>query len=458
MFVSINANAQQARFVYSNTTTGISTGLLETGSGIQYHQLTWTGTGTVTTCAVKLQTSPDNITYSDLITVADCSSPGASAVSALTLANYVRINVGTKTGAGAINVTYLGFTSSNGGSGVITACITAGGVAYENGTDNTLTCSPLNKWADGTESTGSFTGPATSTLNANLQQYFFGTPPANTENAHLLVGSPAANFIGHGERYQVDSAASAPFGAWGNYVVLDATAANNVVVGTQSDVYYAVPMGVNNGNIQTSYETNMIAYGPGTSLGAAAYFGSVTNTGTGEVTTAAGFNAVNNLNTGGGVLHNSYGYWALDMGGVGSTLNAAYKADAQTAGANNYGYYSDVANKDHFGLLSAKTFSTDTNCTSAASPAVCSSAASGMVNVAAAASTVVVNTSAVHTNSNIMLSQDISANGGTRLGVTCNVTPVLMAVSAIVNGVSFTITTASVAAVNPDCIHYLIVN
>jgi hypothetical protein len=101
---------------------------------------------------------------------------------------------------------------------------------------------------------------------------------------------------------------------------------------------------------------------------------------------------------------------------------------------------------------------TASNCSSAASPAVCGSASSGMVNVVAAASTIQVNTTAVTSNSNIMLSQDISANGGTRLTVTCNSTPVLMAISAVNPGVSFTITTASAALTNPDCIHYIIID
>jgi hypothetical protein len=110
------------------------------------------------------------------------------------------------------------------------------------------------------------------------------------------------------------------------------------------------------------------------------------------------------------------------------------------------------------GNASAKLFLTATNCTSAASPAVCGSAASGMVTIAAAASTVTVNESGVTANSDISVTQQISAGAGTRLGVTCNATPVILSISNIVAGVSFQVTSASAAITNPDCLSYLVFN
>lgn len=129
-----------------------------------------------------------------------------------------------------------------------------------------------------------------------------------------------------------------------------------------------------------------------------------------------------------------------------------------------------VANID-FGLTTANiftasnawtapTYRTSTNCSSAASPAVCGSAASGNFVVAAAATTVTVNTSAVTTNSQIFLQADDSL--GTKLSVTCNTTAATLAaapwVSARVNGTSFTVNLTAAPTTNPECFSYHIVN
>lgn len=97
------------------------------------------------------------------------------------------------------------------------------------------------------------------------------------------------------------------------------------------------------------------------------------------------------------------------------------------------------------------------NCSSAASPAVCGNKPSGSVVVADAATTVVVNTTAVTANSQILLTPDQSL--GTKLGVTCNTTYTTAVVSARTAGTSFTITiSADPAGANPVCLSYQIVN
>lgn len=106
------------------------------------------------------------------------------------------------------------------------------------------------------------------------------------------------------------------------------------------------------------------------------------------------------------------------------------------------------------GLITT-TFGTSTNCSQAVNPAVCGSAASGNAVVAAAGTTVVINTTAVTVSSQIQLTFDSSL--GTKLGVTCNTTPSILAVSARSGGVSFTVTTAT-PAVNPACFSYTIIN
>jgi hypothetical protein len=112
--------------------------------------------------------------------------------------------------------------------------------------------------------------------------------------------------------------------------------------------------------------------------------------------------------------------------------------------------------------FTAPTYSTATNCASAASPAVCGSAAAGSVAVPTGATpTLQINTTAVTANSQITLTVTEAPTTGTRLGVTCNTT-----LSTLVNpvetlrvaGASFTIQMNSTLAVNPACVHYLIVN
>lgn len=106
-------------------------------------------------------------------------------------------------------------------------------------------------------------------------------------------------------------------------------------------------------------------------------------------------------------------------------------------------------------LINASGLAT-TNCTSAASPAVCTSANSGRVVVAAAATTVVVDTTAVTAASEIQLTFDSSL--GTALGVTCNTTPVQPTVSARTAATSFTLTVPSAPSANPACFSYSIRN
>jgi hypothetical protein len=111
---------------------------------------------------------------------------------------------------------------------------------------------------------------------------------------------------------------------------------------------------------------------------------------------------------------------------------------------------------DPAGNMTALAYKTSTNCSSSASPAVCAAAASGSIAVAAAATTEVVNTTAVTANSQIQLTFDSSL--GTKLGVTCNTTPVQPTVSARTAATSFTITVPSAPTTNPACFSYTVVN
>lgn len=111
------------------------------------------------------------------------------------------------------------------------------------------------------------------------------------------------------------------------------------------------------------------------------------------------------------------------------------------------------------GPLSATTYSTATNCANGAAPAVCGSAAAGHVAVPTGATpTLVINTSAVTANSEILLTVDESS---TISGVTCNTTlstlpaPVVTARTA---GTSFTVQVNATLLGTQACIGYSIIN
>lgn len=108
------------------------------------------------------------------------------------------------------------------------------------------------------------------------------------------------------------------------------------------------------------------------------------------------------------------------------------------------------------GNIAGRSFGTTTNCSSAASPAVCGGSPSGSVAVPASGTTLVVDTSAVTANSQIQLTFDSSL--GSRLGATCNTAIQQPTVSARTAGISFTITLPTTVATNPVCMSYTIIN
>jgi hypothetical protein len=112
------------------------------------------------------------------------------------------------------------------------------------------------------------------------------------------------------------------------------------------------------------------------------------------------------------------------------------------------------------GQIKPALYSTATNCSSSASPAVCGSAAAGSFVIAASATSVVVNTSAVTANSQILLTEDSSL--GTKLGVTCNTQSLLTLgvpkVTARTAGTGFTASIEVGPTTNPLCISYAILN
>lgn len=141
-----------------------------------------------------------------------------------------------------------------------------------------------------------------------------------------------------------------------------------------------------------------------------------------------------NMNSGGGI------YFDMNTGG--------------TVFRNNS--FVTVATVSNAGVYSGIRYATNTNCASSASPAVCGVSAAGSVVIAAATTDVVVNTTAVTANSQIIITPDSSL--GARLSVTCNATLAVPQVTARVAGVSFTVSTAAAPLTNPACYSYSIIN
>ena len=114
------------------------------------------------------------------------------------------------------------------------------------------------------------------------------------------------------------------------------------------------------------------------------------------------------------------------------------------------------------GTLSAANFSvgltsTQNNCNSSASPAVCGSAPAGSVAMATGGSTLVVNTTAVTANSQIIVIEDASL--GSRLGITCNTgTGRHYSIDARSPGSSFTIKSSNNPTGQKACLSYWIIN
>ena len=107
-------------------------------------------------------------------------------------------------------------------------------------------------------------------------------------------------------------------------------------------------------------------------------------------------------------------------------------------------------------VLVEAQYGTLSNCHSSASPAICGSAAAGSIVVAVGSGSLMVNTSAVTSNSQILVTFDSSL--GSKLGVACNTTYDAPYVSARKPGANFTISVATHPTSNPACYSYSIIN
>lgn len=211
----------------------------------------------------------------------------------------------------------------------------------------------------------------------------------------------------------------------------------------------------NSGTAPTTWSTSGTIFGINAPSGFAGdYFDFHTNGGT----SVASLNTSGQLTTTGAVTSsNSY----LNTSNTGSYATGTSSDTAWCRNAAGVWEASTSRTCNSSGSLlvtgmTASTYATGTNCSSSASPAVCAAAASGSVAVPASGTTLVVDTTAVTANSQILLTFDSSL--GTKLSVTCNTTINQPSVSARTAATSFTITMSGSITTNPDCISYMIIN
>ena len=127
---------------------------------------------------------------------------------------------------------------------------------------------------------------------------------------------------------------------------------------------------------------------------------------------------------------------------------------ADDTGDTNIVGASIIANKQSSGA----TYGTATNCSS--STGLCGSAAAGSVTIPAGTKTIVVHTTAITANSQILVNFDESL--GAKLGVQCNTATASQSaqyfISARSAGTSFTIKTDTSPKARPACLSYFVLN
>jgi hypothetical protein len=307
-----------------------------------------------------------------------------------------------------------------GGSGNVTGCTTPNGIAFQNGTNNTLTCN------------SSFTVPG-SGGGLNSAGLAIQVTPTTEYGASFTNQGTIGN-----------SPTFAQIGNIGNAVIT-----------------------INSPNITNANVGGIIGFadiaGSGTfNAAVSGVSGTGEYDGTGTVNILAANEAGIGGNTSTGTVIKNIGYYSDDQSNVGIT-NYDFYADPTTPGAGtNYSYYSagGISVFDQVQSLHA----CNANGT-AANPSVasCSAATAGMFSCATNASTGTcqINTTAVTAKSVILITQDSADGGAAQLNVTCNTGNVLNTTKPLLlsknPGTSFTINLGTVTA-NPACFEYSIIN
>lgn len=293
------------------TTVSADSSVKTEGSGIAYHLLTWSKTGTVSTCQIKLQQSVDNISWSDLIAAQTCTSNGQSAVTNV-VANYVRMNMTTLSGGGSVAVRWNGYVINPSGGG-----------GAPGGSDTQLQFNDSSAFAGAAQ----FVWDKTlnkSTLGAALtfpMALGIDSIPGNTDGFIVQKVTQGASHYGVGVFAQATANPRSATGIYGTGIGLGT---NGGGTGAQFEGYEAPAMGGTTNQFGAGVFAAHGNYGLGTLATAAAFRGFPTNLSTGTITDAISFFGQPASNPGAGTITNAYNFYA----------------DTNTAATNNFAYYS----------------------------------------------------------------------------------------------------------------------
>lgn len=130
-----------------------------TVTGAAFHNLVWTTSGTVSTCSIQVDSSPDGTTWTlgGVITAKTCTSNG-SALSTSTIVNFVRINLTVLSGGGSVNFNLSGYINNPAGGGSLPT-----GLSY---VSPTLTISVAGSGNGALALSGNTSGTCTQTVDA----------------------------------------------------------------------------------------------------------------------------------------------------------------------------------------------------------------------------------------------------------------------------------------------------
>ena len=228
-----------------------------------------------------------------------------------------------------------------------------------------------------------FTGAPNSGLSANLQSLITGVggPIGFQSNRHIAASSTDTATLGQLGVFEDDKDDASD----GAVFLSDFTnLPTQAVAGGGFEMYLNIPIAQTNTNSLGAENSEVFYYGLGTATELTAHYGFIGNISTGTVNTAVGYEGIPVRNLAGGTIHNSFGFEAEDMnpGNVatnGDTLIAAFMAQPQTAGSNNFAFYNDTG-ISHFDVGTFKTSVTSPYfSTATANPAV-----SGLARLASA--------------------------------------------------------------------------
>lgn len=347
----------QNSFFSFSAGTGSSTANKENGTAIRYHQLTFAKTGTVSACAVKVEQSADNSSWSDLIAAQTCTSSGQSVIVVGTV-NYVRITFFTPVvGGGTVNAVYTGYNTAPSTNGFvfqgvlasIPATCTVGNLAFitdASAGGNIYVCSSTNTWTQVTGGGGGSPGGSNTQVQFNDSGSFGG-------NVGLTFTKASGNLTIGGQ------IASSTFGLPGvthtylfgnNNDVGNAAGISNQDINGNLLAPLSLPLAVNKGGTGTTTPalvagTNVTITGtwPNQTVNATSSGGVTNSAGNNVVTKSNGTNLVassiaddgttvslattdltvtsGNINANGGLLQSNTAFLIRATGGSGLTLN-----------------------------------------------------------------------------------------------------------------------------------------